>query len=198
MKKFIAVLLVVFMALCAVPVMADGTAAAGTAAPAEKVQSADNIVSANVLSFLIGFFNVAYERKIFDYVGLRVRGMDWALVSLMSAGYAGMYGIGVDLFIYPQGKACRGFYLGPRYDYFTIGGKDSTGAGGAWNLFMAGGQAGYRWIFDGGFAMGVSVGAWANVRSYWTLTGGGSSQNGDLGLFKTALPTVDFDLGYAF
>src|ERR1035437_2169167 len=141
--------------------------------------TADNIVSINALSYLIGFFNVSYERKIMDYTSIRVRAMDWALISTISSGAGNFFGFGGDVFIYPMGKACTGWFVGPRYDAFFLTIKTST-EDGNWMIMMLGASAGYRWVWQGGFEMGIGFGAWANISSTWKSSSGGISKGATL------------------
>ena len=192
MKKFIAVVLVVSALLCAVPVMAADSFATQPNGP-----SADNIVSINALSYLIGFFNIAYERKIVDFISVRVRAMDWAIINTISNGSGNFYGFGGDIFYYPVGKACTGWFLGPRFDTFFLSTKTDT-AEGTWNMMMLGASAGYRWVWEGGFEMGIGFGAWADVKSSYTIKSGADQTSGDLKVLNGVGPTVDYEIGWAF
>jgi hypothetical protein len=203
MKKTVLALLVVLMLIFTIPAVADQSM------NTTPVQSADNIISANVLVYLIGFFNIEYERKIFDALSIRVRASDWALLSLgnSSSGSVGLYGVGADLYIYPAGKACRGFFFGPRIDNYWIAEKSNvtdlttgntvTQTGTLSNLRL-GVQFGYKWVFDGGFEMAIALGGWSGVSSTWSWSGGGQSTNGTTNPLGGFLPTVDYDIGYAF
>jgi len=197
MKKTVLAMLVILMLVASVPVMADE---ATLGAP---VQSADNIVSANVLSYLLLFFNVAYERKIFDAMSIRVRASDWALISAVSSGAAGWYGVGADIYFYPAAKACKGFFLGPRIDLIWVGAKttdSSTGESvtGTYDNIRVGAQIGYKWVFDGGFEMALALGGWSGISSHWTVSSGSASVSQPSDPLNTFLPTVDYDIGYAF
>ncbi|MCE5300570.1 MAG: hypothetical protein LLG37_06835 [Spirochaetia bacterium] len=192
MKNFVLFLAVVFALFCAFPVMAEDIAtqpAGDTAAVKGTTASADNIISVNVWPMVGGFFNLGYERKIADIMSVRVRGLYWSLFNMFLAGNANFVGTGVDMFFYPAGKACKEFFAGPRLDYFYIGNQD-------WNLqiMMAGGQIGYRWLFEGGFEIALILGAWCNVSN----KASDGAEITSIGVLSGVLPTFDFELGWAF
>lgn len=165
-KSAVALCIVLLLAFCITAMTYASTAAA---IPSNL---ANNIVSANITGFLVGIFNVAYEAKILDILSIRFRINDWAILSLSSPG------AGVDLYFYPQAKACRGFFLGPRID------------AGAWDNFRVGVQFGHKWVFNDGFEMAVALGGWAGIGAAT------DSPSGFLG--GSLLPTVDYEIGWAF
>jgi hypothetical protein len=193
------ILTVIFLlAFCVFPLIAaetgtstsaQATTPVQTAPPAQQVQSADNIISANVWPYLGGFFNLGYERKILDILSVRIRGLYWSLFSTITNGTSNFMGCGLDVYFYPQGKACRGWFLGPRLDMLYIGNSS-----GNLQIYTAGGQVGYKWVNDGGFEMALALGATANI-SNKVSTG---YTDTEIGVLKGALPTFDFDLGWAF
>ena len=76
--------------------------------------------------------------------------------------------------------------------------NNDTGDSGTWTLMMTGGQVGHKWIFDGGFMMSFALGGWTNISSSWAATVDGVSGSGSAPFLGGFLPTVDFDLGFAF
>ncbi len=192
MKKVVAIVLVLALMFSVSAFAADVTDGGGQ-------QSSDNVISANVISYFVGFFNIAYERKLMDYVSARVRAFNWALISATSEGAGNFWGLGADIYFYPQGEACQGWFVGPRFDTIWMDVKDEVlGTEGSWNTIMLGGQAGYKFVFDGGFALGISLGGWTNIANSYTVKAGGETLNDDAGVLSGFLPTFDVDLGFAF
>lgn len=151
----------------------------------------DNVISANVWPYLGAFFNLGYERDLFANISVRVRGEYWGI----SSGGFNLGGYGVDLFYHPMGKGLDGWYFGPRFDQWILAysGDGTTGSG---SLYWVGAQVGYRWIFDGGFEMAVSLGGQSNIAA--SITYNNSSANATPPFKGLFLPTFDYDLGYAF
>ncbi len=197
MKKVLAFAMVLVLAFSVSAFAVKKMVEIDDGTPAGPGPKAENIVAINALSYLVGFFNVSYERKIIDNLSLRVRGMYWPLVNAISNGSGNFFGFGGDLFFYPMGKACTGWFVGPRYDAFFLTAK-SGGNEGTWTIMMAGGSAGYRWVWEGGFEMGIGFGAWTNVSSSYSVKSGAEQASGDLKLFNSISPTVDYEIGWAF
>lgn len=151
----------------------------------------DNVVSANVWPYLGAFFNLGYERNLIANISVRVRGEYWGI----SSGGFTLGGYGVDLFYHPMGKGLDGWYLGPRFDQWILS-YSSDGTTGSGSLDWVGAQAGYRWIFDGGFEMAVSLGAQSNIAA--SVTYNNSTANATPPFKGLFLPVFDYDLGYAF
>jgi len=168
-----------------------------TSATADNAPSVDNVVSINVWPYLMTFFNLEYERKLADALSLRVRGMYFALLGNFSDGAGQFYGFGGDIFFYPAGTALSGFYVGPRYDLFISSFTSGTDAITAL-MHYVGGSIGHRWVFESGFTMAISLGAWANVASTATYDDGSGSFTGDIPSIGGPWPTFNFDIGYGF
>ncbi|MGD0566673.1 MAG: hypothetical protein ABSA34_04990 [Candidatus Goldiibacteriota bacterium] len=166
------------------------SAIAATDAVGQKPEC-DNVVSANVWPYLGAFFNLGYERDLVANLSVRVRGEYWGL----SQGGFNLGGYGIDLFYHPMGKGLDGWYFGPRFDQWIVSysGNGTTGSG---SLYWVGAQAGYRWIFDGGFEMAVSLGAQKNIAA--SITYNNSTTNETPPFNAMTLPVFDYDLGYAF
>ncbi len=182
MKKITIIAVVLLSIVAAFPLWAE-----------EKNQtvSPENVISVNTYPYLMALFNGGYERKIIDNLSLRARGMYWGL----SQNGWSIYGFGGDFFFYPQTTACKGWYFGPRFDaWMTTYSKDGLSATAV--LYFVGGQAGYRWLFDGGFAMALSLGAIKNIAL--TISSPDSNFNETPPFKEVMLPTFDFELGYAF
>jgi hypothetical protein len=186
MKKGVFLVLLVLVAIASVfaaPVTEETAANAGTVQPV-----CDNVISANVWPYLGAFFNLGYERNLVANISVRVRGEYWGLSS--NGWHVG--GFGVDLFYHPMGKGLDGWYVGPRFDDWILS-YSNSGTTGSASLLWVGAQIGYRWIFDGGFEMAISLGAQTNIAASISST---TSQEPP---FKgLALPAFDYDLGYAF
>ena len=152
---------------------------------ATSTQTYDNAVSVNVWPFLGAFFNIGYERKITDNFSARVRGFYWGL---NQEGW-GLFGYGADVFFHPQNKALEGWFLGPRFDSWMASySKDNQTATGA--LYFLGLQAGYRWVFEGGFEMGICLGGMKNFSASVTSP----DANFDLTRLSGVIPSFDFEL----
>jgi len=158
---------------------------------ATSTQTYDNAVSVNVWPFLGAFFNIGYERKITDNFSARVRGFYWGL---NQEGW-GLFGYGADVFFHPQNKALEGWFLGPRFDSWMASySKDNQTATGA--LYLLGVQGGYRWLFEGGFEMGIALGGMKNFK--YSITSPDANFDKDAPFSNVILPSFDFELGWAF
>ena len=183
MKKVLIVLLAVFMLF-------------GTAMAAEgKQQTADNIVSINVLPYFIGLFNAGYERKIMNMASIRVRGSYWPFASAVSDGDWQVFTLGGDIHFWLQGTACKGWFLGPKFDAF-ISSTNIEGTNVGATSMMLGAHVGHHWVFEGGFAMSLSFGGWTNIAS--SVSSDDETIEVTPIFEGTFMPTVDFTVGYAF
>ncbi|MBN2753690.1 MAG: DUF3575 domain-containing protein [Candidatus Goldbacteria bacterium] len=171
------ILLMVFSTVC----MAEKT----------EEQMYDNVISVNVWPYLGAFFNLGYERKIIDNLSVRVRGFYWGM---NQAGW-GLMGYGADIFFHPQNKALVGWFVGPRFDSwvasYSENGETANGA-----LYFLGLQAGYRWVFEGGFEMGISLGGMKNFAA--SITSPDANFDVDPPFSGVILPSFDYELGWAF
>jgi len=160
---------------------------------AEKTeeQTYDNAISINVWPNYFSFFNLGYERKIIDNLSVRVRGLYWGL---NQDGW-GLYGYGADVFFHPQNKALEGWFMGPRFDswvsYYSKDNQTTTES-----LYFFGLQAGYRWVFEGGFEMGIALGGIKNFK--YSVTSSDANFDKISPLRNVTLPSFDFELGWAF
>jgi hypothetical protein len=185
MKKLLVVLLFLFV------LVVSASAAISTDNGIVAKPTYDNVVSANVWPYLGAFFNLGYERNLVANISVRARGEYWGL---SVAGW-NIGGFGVDLFYHPMGKGLEGWYLGPRFDDW-IASYSKDGTTGSGSLYWVGLQAGYRWVFDSGFSMALSLGAQKNIAA--SLTYNKSTSNEAPPLKDLTLPAFDFDLGWAF
>jgi len=197
MKKRTLLAAILFSLIVVPAILAEDTITKSVEKASETVKTfssepgPDNVISVNTYPYLAAFFNLGYERKIINNLSARVRGLYWGL----SQGGWNFYGFGGDVFFYPQSMACKGWYFGPRFDaWLSTYSKEGLSATGA--LYFIGGQAGYRWLFDGGFAMALSLGAMKNIAA--SISSPDANFNEKPLFAEVMLPTFDFELGYAF
>jgi hypothetical protein len=191
MGKKVVFFVLALLIIVSTSIFAESKSHADDSIENETVVSADNVISANVWPYLAAFFNLGYERKLMDGLSVRVRGEYWGL----SQNHWSLSGVGADVFFYPAGKALKGWYLGPRFDDCIFAYSDS-GTSGNEMFYFVGGQAGYRWVYENGFEMALSLGALKNIAASVSLNG--TDMPKEPPLKDIMLPTFDFDLGYAF
>jgi hypothetical protein len=145
----------------------------------------DNCVTTNVWPWLIGFYNIGYERMIGSSFSVRPR---VCYVAWSSLG-VNFFTLGIDAFWHPQGKGIEGFYIGPRYDAWIVAGSDATGI-----MHFVGLMGGYNVVISGGFTIDIGLGAQMDLKNSVTS----SSSSVDLSTIKGTLPSFDLAIGWAF
>jgi hypothetical protein len=154
-------------------------------------QTYENMVSTNIWPWLVGFFNVGYERALGDSFSLRPRASYW---SLSSSGNWALFALGIDAYFHPMGKGLEGWFLGPRYDAWILSVSDS-GESGTGILHLLGAMAGYNWVFQGGFSLGVSLGAQTVLAGSVTSSSGTTTFDFP---YRGFMPAFNVELGWAF
>ena len=78
--------------------------------------------------------------------------------------------VGGTVRVYPQARALRGFYIGPRLEYGMGSSEDDTDTFDSTYLAVAA-DGGYRWMYPSGF--GLSLGLQSGmIRENWTGSDG--------------------------
>jgi len=146
----------------------------------------ENCISTNVWPWAVGLYNIGYERMLGSSISIRPRATYWGLIDL---GGASLFALGGDVFFHPMGKGVKGWFMGPRYDVWIATGEGATGM-----MHFIGAQAVHKFIFEGGFALGISLGAQINIAN--TLSYEGESES--LGVLGGTMPCFDLELAWAF
>ncbi len=144
----------------------------------------ENCITTNAWPWIASLFNVGYERMIGSSFGLRPRAFYWGW-----SGDVKFFGFGVDAYFHPMAKGISGWFVGPRYDAWIATGGDASGI-----MHWIGGMGGYKFIFEGGFTLGVALGAQVNVANSVSV----GSSSADLGTIAGTLAAFDLELGWAF
>lgn len=142
--------------------------------------AADYNIRVNPLSLLSGSFNAQFDFAMGDsmtvgptlgYAGGTYNGVSAAALAL---GARADFALG-------HARLSDGWYLAPNFLYVMASGSGASAGG-----FSAGVLAGYGWYWNGGFNMGVGLGA-----QYLSISSGLASYAG-------VLPGFEFNLGFAF
>jgi hypothetical protein len=128
----------------------------GVAFSAEKVKQ---VISFNPVGLIFGIANVEYERNIDDASTWALRGLYWGHEtggwSWSAFGAGGRY----RGYFYPKPKAPAGGFWGAGVDLLSMSADytlwDVTESASAF-FFGPTGEIGYKWLFGGGFALGIS------------------------------------------
>lgn len=164
-----------------------------TAFSAEK-----NVLSSNVLGLILGSINGTYEFALDEKTGIGLSGYffsrtfgDW---KWSGVGFGGAYNI------YPAKKALKGIFVGPSlsfsrlsFEYTTTpwwGGVETTETSDS-TFITIGGNFGHRWIWEGGFTLGLALGVGYTIGE--VVIGDKTAPYGGIGLSR-----LSFDLGYAW
>jgi len=145
----------------------------------------DNCISTNVWPWIIGFYNVGYERMIGSSFSVRPR-VCYVAWSTLGVNF---FTLGADIFWHPQGKGIEGFYIGPRYDAWV-----ATGNGGTGIMNLVGLMGGYNVVLSGGFTIDIGLGVQRNISNSVSS----STTTLDLSTFTATLPSFDLAIGWAF
>jgi hypothetical protein len=147
----------------------------------------DNCITTNVWPWLIGFYNVGYERMIGSSFSVRPRAtyIAWSVLG------SNFFTLGVDLFWHPMGKGIDGWFLGPRYDAWIASSSGVTGV-----MNMLGLMGGYNIVFPGGFVIEIALGVQKNISNSVTTSSGTTAL--DLSTYIGTLPAFDLAMGWAF
>jgi hypothetical protein len=145
----------------------------------------DNALTTNVWPWVVGIYNLGYERMIGSSFGIRPRA---SYVGWSGAG-ANFFALGGDLFWHPMGRGIEGWYIGPRYDVWMATTKGASGM-----MQFVGAMGGYNFVYPGGFIVDIGLGAQKNVDN--SVTSGTSTL--DLSTITSVLPSFDLSIGWAF
>ena len=182
MKKGILVLMVLVLVFSASAFAAKKMVEVDDGTPSVTY---DNCVTTNVWPWLIGFYNVGYERMIGSSFSVRPRAcyVAWSTLGV------NFFTLGIDAFWHPMGKGIEGFYIGPRYDAWLVMGNGATGI-----MHLAGVMGGYNVVLSGGFTIDIGLGVQINLANSVSS----STSAVDLNTFKGTLPSFDLAIGWAF
>lgn len=191
---------IIFMMVFAIVFAAGIFASVNNDSTDTSVQSPliENAVSTNVWPWLGSFFNIGYERAIGNSFSLRPRAFFWGLSNL-GAKWA-LFGFGLDAFWHPMGKGLSGWFLGPRYDIWILSVDDGAGNKGTGTGNLIGAMFGYRWVFEGGFELGIALGGQGFLGNIVVNATSGSNSTTTTYAFpyKGVLPAFDTEIGWAF
>lgn len=158
-----------------------------------NVFAAKRSVTTNILGMAIGATNAIYEFEAGDKKTLGVGISTWRLDS--GSWKLSSSALGVDYNIYQKGKKFEGMYIGPSAwlnmvsaEYTPLLATTTKASG---TFIMLGANLGYKWLWDGGFTMGIGTGIGYTVGSL--AVGGENAPYGGLGLSRFAL-----DIGYTW
>jgi hypothetical protein len=182
MKKALAFVLVLVLAFAVSASAAKKMVEVDDGTPTENYS---NCISTNIWPWLVGFYNIGYDRMIGSSFSVRPRA---SYVGWSSLG-ANFFAFGVDAFWHPQGKGIDGWFLGPRYDVWLGTGSGITGA-----MHFVGAMAGYNIVYPGGYVIQIALGAQKNIAN----TVSSSSGTLSLGTVDAVLPAFDLAMGWAF
>jgi len=146
----------------------------------------ENCVTTNVWPWLIGFYNLGYERMLGTNISVRPRASYFGLIGLEDSA---IFALGADVFFHPMNEGIQGWYLGPRYDAWIATGGDTTGM-----MHFVGGMFGYKMVFEGGFTLGIALGVQINIAN--SISYDGESET--LDNIGGTLPAFDAEIGWAF
>jgi len=152
----------------------------------EKDPDYKNRIVFNPLGILLGFGPLTYEREITNYVSVQASPsfVYWGFDEDDDDSLTGL-GLGVGVGFFPGGHAPRGM----RLSIDMLGGEMWSNHDEVFVL-MVRGMAGYNWMWNNGFTMGLHGGV-----QYWHMDFG---DNSFLSEFKGVLPCIDFNIGFAF
>lgn len=143
-----------------------------------------NRVSFNALGLLIGIGSFNWERELAPRLGLEIS--PWGIYFGFGDDKIYGAGLGVGVAFYPtNGNSPEGLRLAASVAPGFVGASGTSD-----KVFMFGGKAtiGYNAIWRSGFSLGINGGV---QYIHYSLTNSSSRLNG-------VLPTVDFNLGFAF
>ncbi|HRU38444.1 MAG TPA: DUF3575 domain-containing protein, partial [Candidatus Goldiibacteriota bacterium] len=143
----------------------------------------ENAVSTNIWPWLIGFYNIGYERMIGTAISIRPRAFYFGLMGA-DVDFK-IFGFGADLFYHPMNNGIAGWFVGPRYDVWMATGGSVTGA-----MHFLGVMGGYKYVFDGGFTLGISLGVQMNIMN--------SINDSNIGTYSGTMPAFDAEMGWSF
>ncbi len=177
MKKVLSLLLVIILA-------------ASVSFAQESETTKKNVIKVNPLNLIFGGINISYERVLFPSGALQV-GLTFSsaevTVNTTSERITGIGGsVGYRWYFGGSKDAPEGWYAMPRFQFSSL----SDGSGNGINTTSIGAVAGYQWIWDGGFALDVFLGA-QNTSFSTKGDVSGVSING-------ILPVIGVALGYSF
>lgn len=144
-------------------------------------------VTVNPLGLLIGVLGVEYEKAVSAKNSFAIR------ADFFSRDISGWdttaFGAGASYRFFPKKNAPAGFYYGPAAEFIYVKSEVfSTSDSGI--FILIGGEAGFKWIFKGGFVVDVGAVAYFGIGKVEVL---GSEL--DYGGF---IPGLRLGLGYAF
>lgn len=169
-----------------------------------------NVVGLNTVFIFSGVFGLRYERQVLNNLGVGLEGgYAWTGGSVsVPSGSSSASGSGfvVGGFVnwYPQQRALNAWYLGPefyyysyslKYDLVTIDYYDMSETKETVNVSYTmttfGGHGGYRWIFDNGIGIDLSLGV--------SMLNAGNIKMGDMSVTLSGIiPTFAALASYAF
>lgn len=161
-----------------------------------------NLITTDLLTLTAGVLNARYEKPFKNNSTLEFRGAilsqnigDWKLNG---------FGLGAGYYFYPNKNLLKELFYGPsvnlsivnaEYTYQTVDIntmtliKTTDKASGT--LISLGFEVGYKWIFKGGYTLGVGVGVGLGIGE---ITVAGSKLN----YGSTGLSRLSLDIGYAW
>jgi hypothetical protein len=181
-----------------------------------------NIIRWDPAYFMLGFITLHYERMLSPvfsaglHAGMSFSGATYGGTSSNGTSASGsgvMFGGAFNW--YPESKSPNGWFMGPELDIYNMSQKYTTSMPdysyystgtttisdtATESLVTAGVHGGYRWIFGNGFSMDTSLGLVMFTGKITTKSVSDDTFYNDDSSVKVGLilPTVSFNVGYAF
>jgi hypothetical protein len=155
-----------------------------------SAQTKSNMLSTNPLGMIFGIFNLEYQKGIGEKDAIGISGMYWKPPAIDLS----IIGASISYNIYFK-STFHGFFIKPsisigfaswKYTTLDMNTFMPTTADKTAMDFGLGAIAGYRWLWDSGFSIGLGGGMTYTFGSFEGIDFGGVS------------PALLFDLGWAF
>lgn len=113
-------------------------------------QSYNNAISVNPIALAFGMFNATYESRLSAANSFTVSGYYWGYSSWKAYGFGGSYRWYLKL-LQDNKKPLEGLSAGPAIaiGFWSWGGETYFGAYDGGTSIAIGGEAAYKWVFDG-------------------------------------------------
>ncbi len=150
-----------------------------TISETEDITTRNHMIVINPLKFLL-FYNLSYFNMVSESIAIGG--------GLQTPTISGVSGIGfnAELRYYPTGKMLRGFYIAPNIAYNNLKFEDES-----ISPFSIGILLGWQWFLGDEFALGLGIGI-----DYYT--GNVKGHNGNIESYDGKVPSLRFDIGYAW
>ncbi|PKL85185.1 MAG: hypothetical protein CVV22_09150 [Ignavibacteriae bacterium HGW-Ignavibacteriae-1] len=129
------------------------------------VKNYNQSIGVNPIGLAFGFFNAKYEQQVTAENSFTVDALYWGFAGWSAFGVGGSY----RWYLFQEeDKALRGFGFGPAVSLGFWSFEHSTFSGGT--SLSIGGEAAYKWVFEGGFVVEPYVSLTFNVLDISGLT----------------------------